>query len=341
MKHWIGLDIGGANLKIADAKSFAKQARFPMWKNPDRLAHELSQLLQGVTDFDAVALTMTGEMADCFATREEGVCRILEQVTRIVPSTCIRVYTVDGNWLSVPQAARDPWQVAASNWKALATYAARWSDGEPTLLIDVGSTTTDLLAICDKKVLSKSKSDRDRLESGELVYTGVERSSVVGIVHELSVHGRPCPVVNENFATIGDVNLILGNVPEESEDRETADGQPKTRTCAAYRLARIVGEDGTTLGPQDIEQLAETIYDAQIALISKAVLNVASQFKRKSCEHVLLSGHGDFLIDDILDHLKWKTQRTRLADRLGPIVSRCAPAHAIAVLASEQLHVPA
>lgn len=337
MTKWIGIDVGGANLKLADAHQFAKQTRFAMWKHPDRLACELSRLLEGSVDFDAVALTMTGEMADCFATREEGVCRILEQVTRIIPSPCIRVYSVDGDWKSVPQAARDPWQVAASNWKALATYATRWTEDVPTLLVDVGSTTTDIIAIQKQIVLSKSRSDRDRLVSGELVYTGVERSSVVGLVQELIVHGELCPIVNESFATTSDVNLVLGNVDEDLTDRDTSDGKEKTRTHAAFRLARTVGEDGSTLGQQDIESIAESIYDAQAKKISTAMLSVATQFKRRNCERILYSGHGDFLIDDAIAYLGWDIQRTRLSEKLGPNVSRCAPAHAVAVLANEQI----
>lgn len=338
MKKWIGIDIGGANLKVADAHQFAKQSKFPMWKTPDRLASELSRLLGGTIDFEAVALTMTGEMSDCYATREEGVCRILEQVTRIIPSACIRVYTVDGEWVSVPQAAREPWQVAASNWKALATYATRWTDGQPTLLVDVGSTTTDIIAIMNDNVVSKSKSDRDRLVSGELVYTGVERSSIVGLVHELLVHDHQCPVINEHFATTGDVNLVLGHVDEDSSDFDTSDSQPKTRVHAAYRLARTVGEDGSTLGQQDIEQIAESIYDAQVTKVASAMMSVATQFKRQHCEHVLFSGHGDFLIDDAIESLGWTPQRSRLSERLGSIMSRCAPAHAVAVLATELFH---
>lgn len=338
MTKWIGIDIGGANLKLADAHHFAKQARFAMWKHPDRLACELSRLLEHSIDFQSVALTMTGEMADCFATREEGVCRILEQVTRIIPSPCIRVYTVEGQWMSVPQAAREPWQVAASNWKALASYTVRWTEDDPTLLVDVGSTTTDIIAIQKGRVLSTSKSDRDRLVSGELVYTGVERSSIVGLVQEVVVHGQTCPVINESFATSGDVNLVLGNVDEDIDDCDTSDGQAKTRARAAYRLARTVGEDGNTLGQQDIESIAESIYDAQAKKISKAMLSVATQFKRANCERILFSGHGDFLIDDAIEYLGWNIKRTRLSDQLGPHLSRCAPAHAVAVLASE--HFP-
>jgi (4-(4-[2-(gamma-L-glutamylamino)ethyl]phenoxymethyl)furan-2-yl)methanamine synthase len=333
--RWLGLDIGGANLKVANCGAFARQISFAIWRQPNRLHEALIRLISDAPDFDAVALTMTGEMADCFETREEGVCQILEQVTRILPAGVIQVYTVDGQWLSVSKAARAPWQVAASNWKALATYAARWSDGKAVLLVDVGSTTTDILPIADNEVLTSSTTDRDRLVSGELVYTGIERSSVVGLVHELVVHGHKTPIVNELFATMSDVNLILGYADEDASDVDTADCRAKTRVNAAFRLARIVGEDGSTLSSQDIEAMAEEIYEAQVERVRQAMLQVSKALNGRAIESIIFSGHGDFLIEDALEKNQWKLPRVRLSDKLGPSMSRCAPAHAVAVLARE------
>ncbi len=333
--RWLGLDIGGANLKVANCEAFARQMPFAMWRHPDRLHEALVRIISDAPEFDAVALTMTGEMADCFETREEGVCRILEQVTRVIPAGVIQVYAVEGQWLSVSKAARAPWQVAASNWKALATYAARWTTGEAALLVDVGSTTTDILPIADHKVFSNSTSDRDRLISGELVYTGIERSSVVGLVHELVVHGHKTPIVNELFATMSDVNLILGYADEDATDVDTADGRAKTRVNAAFRLARIVGEDGNTLSSEDIESMAEAIYESQVERVRQAMTLVARALNGRTIESIILSGHGDFLIEDALEKSQWKLRRVRLSEKLGPIMSRCAPAHAVAVLAQE------
>lgn len=337
MLRWIGLDIGGANIKAADSRDQANSMPFAMWKSPDELAQAVVELVEPFSEFDAVALTMTGEMADCFATREEGVCRILEQVTRIIPSRMIRVYSIDGRWMNVPQAARSAWNVASSNWMALSQYSIRWTDGQQSLVIDIGSTTTDILAIDSNKVKTASKTDRDRLIAGELVYTGIERSSVVNIVREVPVHGDLCPVMNELFATTADVNLLLGFTDENPNDTDTADGKPKTRSCAQYRLARIVGEDGATLGRQDVEAIAESIYDEQVSMIASAMKKVASPLKKSKPDLILVTGHGDFLISDAIHRLKWKVETVQLSKRIDPLIARCAPAHAIAVLASEQI----
>ncbi len=62
---------------------------------------------------------------------------------------------------------------------------------------------------------------------------------------------------------MSDVNLILGFADEDVNDVDTADGRAKTRANAAFRLARIVGEDGNTLSSEDIESMAEAIYESQ------------------------------------------------------------------------------
>ena len=338
MSCWLGIDIGGANLKLATCEGSSAHSPFPLWKFPDRLHLELARMLPRLDSFDEVALTMTGEMADCYATREEGVCRILEQVTRVIPAGSIRVYSVGGQWLSVSQAARSAWEVAASNWLALANYVTRWSENDSTLLIDMGSTTTDIIAMADGRVLSKAKTDRDRLISGELVYTGVERSSITGLVRELKIHGKACPIINEFFATTGDVQLILGHCEESPQDRDTADQRPKTRQWAAYRLARTIGEDGTTLGSQEIQQMAEEVYQAQLNLIVQAIQRVSKQFPERQWQRVILSGHGIQVIEDALTELGWHGQRVNLATCLGSELSRCAPAFAVATLAQEQWH---
>ncbi len=302
---------------------------------------------------------MTGELADCFATRAEGVAIILEQLTSILPASMVRIYCVDGTWKTVSQSARDPWSVAASNWHALAKYSLRYVGTKSCLLIDTGSTTTDLIPIRDGMIGLNAKTDSQRLQSGALVYTGIERSNIVGIVSEVSLFGSACPVMNEQFATMRDVYLWLRELNEEPNDLETADGKPATRNAARYRLARIVGEDGSTLADADIDRIAEQIAASQTKMVAKSIIKVSAfcdnertkkTSKRSSpvpntrnphghaFECVAMSGHGDFLIEAALAACGWDGERIRLKELIGSELSRCAPAFAIAMLASEELH---
>jgi probable H4MPT-linked C1 transfer pathway protein len=359
---WVGLDIGGANLKAAHSDGWTKSMAFPMWKQFRTLAASLAQLLDDCPAFCGVALTMTGELADCFATRAEGVACILEQVTSVLPSSWVRVYSVEGSWATVPVAARAPWSVAASNWHGLARFCQRYAADDDCLLIDIGSTTTDLIPLNQSFIPLAAKTDLQRLQTGSLVYTGVERSNVVGIAKEVALHGSMCPIINELFATTRDVHIWLGNVPENPECCDTADQQPATRCGARHRLARIIGEDGSTLTDSDIDSIAIQIARAQETLIASKLETVLTHWlptetkRNKSkrevenaptssslgrVKRIILSGHGDFLIEAVLRQLRWTGELIRLQSLLGTSLSRCAPAYAIAILASEEISLDA
>jgi (4-(4-[2-(gamma-L-glutamylamino)ethyl]phenoxymethyl)furan-2-yl)methanamine synthase len=250
---WVGLDIGGANLKAAHSLGWSRSCVFPMWKEHRNLAISIAKLLDDCPAFCGVAVTMTGELADCFATRAQGVAMILEQITSVLPASLVRVYRLDGSWVTTSQAARDPWNVAAANWHALAKFATRFTGVNPSLLIDVGSTTTDIIPIDNASVRLEARTDSQRLQAGALVYTGVERSNIAGIVNHLTLFKKNCPVINELFATSRDVYLWLGFLEDEPNNCDTADNHPATRNFARYRLARSVGEDGSTLTDSDLD----------------------------------------------------------------------------------------
>ncbi len=144
-------------------------------------------------------------------------------------------------------------------------------------------------------------------------------------------------MINELFATTSDAYLTLGFCDDEPDNLDTADGKPRTRAYAAFRLARLIGEDGTTLAKQDIETIAEAVYSAQLQMVSEAMKKVAVRLKKSKPERILISGHGDFLVADALDLLKWKMDTIPLSRRISDKIARCAPSHAVAILASEQI----
>ena len=49
------------------------------------------------------------------------------------------------------------------------------------LLIDVGSTTADVVPIVAGRVAATGRNDLERLQAGELVYTGVLRTNLAAI----------------------------------------------------------------------------------------------------------------------------------------------------------------
>src|SRR5688572_22706360 len=117
---WLGLDIGGANLKAADGRGWTRSMPFPLWREPDLLAPALGRLIAEAPATDRLAVTMTGELCDCYRTKAEGVSHILSAVEDAAARRQISVYLVDGRLVSPGEARCLPQLAAASNWHVLA-----------------------------------------------------------------------------------------------------------------------------------------------------------------------------------------------------------------------------
>ncbi|BBO33203.1 hydantoinase/oxoprolinase family protein [Lacipirellula parvula] len=331
---WLAIDIGGANLKAADGRGYADSRPFAIWRQPERLALELRELLAAAPAADALAITMTAELADCFETKSEGVRQILAAVQATAGDLPAFVYQVDGRLLPIDAVQRMPALAAASNWHALAAFACRYIDAEPALLLDLGSTTADVIPLTPNGPRALGMSDGERLLAGELIYTGVERTPLCALVRELPWQGHDCPVAAEVFATTADAYLMLGELAEDPHELSTADGRPLTWPHALSRLARMVCADADSFTAEDARLAAATVREAQLNQLQHAVEKVAARLGGPA-QRVILSGHGEFLLRHLLDRLHWRCDVLSLTEELGPAVSRCAPAHALAVLARE------
>ena len=332
---WLGVDIGGANLKLADGNGYAESHSFALWKNPDSLIQQLRTCIAQAPLADHLVVTMTGELADCFETKAEGVCFILDSVEQAADGRHTRVYLHNGTMVTPHVAKRRPREVAAANWHALARFAARFVEGESALLVDVGSTTTDIIHLANGQPSVGAFEDTDRLISGELVYTGVARTPVCAVAETVPYRGQECPLSRELFATMRDVYLILGALSEDFSDHNTADGRPATKASARMRLGRMICSDPENFNHRDAVAIAHAVAERQVLQIATGLERVSSGLgQRPGC--VILSGQGEFAARQALVALGGDSPRVvSLARELGVAISRCAPAHAIAVLSRE------
>ena len=69
----LGLDIGGANIKAADGEGYAQSFHFAMWRDSQRLAQQIRTAISEAPPSDHLAVTMTGELADCFESKAAGI----------------------------------------------------------------------------------------------------------------------------------------------------------------------------------------------------------------------------------------------------------------------------
>lgn len=326
----IALDIGGANIKAADGLGWAASEPFAMWREWQRLPETLSRFL--VSRPGRVVATMTGEIADCFPSRQAGVEHIVAALVSAGGTADVGLYTTDGRLVPPSAAIAQARLVAASNWHAVARLAASVAPADRTLLIDIGSTTTDIIPIQGGRPMPVARDDAGRMASGELVYTGMERTPVSAIVRRLPHRGFRRPVAAERFAQSQDAWLVLGALPEEPSTTDTADGRPATREAARIRLARTMLLDPESFTADDARVAAGWIAAAQARQVARALARVARISGWKP-DGIVLSGHGDALASQVIEQIGWHPRIVTLGSHLSPALSRVAPAHALAMIA--------
>ena len=284
-----GLDIGGANTKAAFLKTqdvAIKELRtsieyFPVWKrSKEQLPKVLEKLKKRLTNsnmLDAVGVTVTAELSDAYMTKKEGVNHVLDAVIKVFGNVPIFVLDVEANLLTVKDALKEPIKVASANWAATGWMITLLI--KDCVVIDVGSTTTSIIPVINGKIVTEGKTDLEKLQNGELVYSGSLRTNIATIVNCVPVNGKMTRVSSELFAQSGDVHLLLGNIKEEEYITETCDGRGKTRKEAAARLARVVCADTDTLTEQEIVALAQFVYDKQVQQITEGLKQVYERIK--------------------------------------------------------------
>jgi probable H4MPT-linked C1 transfer pathway protein len=331
-KSVIGWDIGGVNTKVARVTDgvvvAAKAHPFELQHDPDALTGLLRSLAEqiGASLGDVHAVTMTAELSQIFRTKREGVSFVLDAVTAAFPADDVHIYRVNGEFATPGEAKRIPLEVAASNWAATARLAAL--EHPNAILVDIGTTTTDVIPISDGDVVAIGKSDPDRLASGELVYSGALRTPVEAIVHHVPLGDASAGVSAESFALVGDVHVWRGDLASEDYNVPTPDGRPANRTFAGERLARVVCADRELLDDEAITRIAEEVAASQIDQIATAIVRVRS--RHPSLNSAVVTGLGSFIAARAARQAGLTV--ISLADSLGADGARCAPAAAVALL---------
>jgi (4-(4-[2-(gamma-L-glutamylamino)ethyl]phenoxymethyl)furan-2-yl)methanamine synthase len=334
----LGWDVGGANVKVAwvgenlAAIPRVLEVPFALWREPQRLPEVLAQAAERLSLAQTMAVTMTAELADCFSTKREGVEFVLDAFRSAFPRFDPQVYGVDGEFRSLQAAKSAPDEVAAANWRASATLVARTFPD--ALLVDVGSTTTDLIPIVSGHVAAVGYSDTARLSSGELVYTGALRTPVSAIVRSLPLGGARCRIAAEHFAVAADVYRWLDRIDEAAYSCETPDGRGRGRLEAGARLARMVCADFETLGADGVTAIAEEIAQRQTRQIACGIRQIIRRLGPEAPAVAVLAGQGAFLAQRAVAACGLEPRD--LAGEFGDEAARSTPAVAVAILLADK-----
>lgn len=300
----VGFDVGGAHLKVVRAEGGrvvqAQTFATPLWQGLNHLVEAFAKATPICTGADRAVLTMTGELSDVFASREDGVRGLLDIIAEQAPVDAKSIYAGRAGFVGIEEAAGMAADVASANWHATAALVGRLA-GE-ALFVDMGSTTTDILAVAEGKVANRGYADGERLLTGELVYTGFTRTFLFGVAQSAPVEGRISPLMNEYFASMADAHRILGVLDEADDRHATADGKEKTVAASTGRLARMIGRDAGDLSSRGWFDVAAWFSERQLRMVHDAAVLVASQTTKTA--PLVAAGTG-----------RW--QLRRLAERMG------------------------
>jgi probable H4MPT-linked C1 transfer pathway protein len=329
----IGWDIGGANVKAArllfangHAESgHAVRRYFELWNNSSGLRPLLREIYSDLGAADAMALTMTGELCDAFDDRAEGVASIIDAVREAIPVIPLYAIDLNGRLVRLDGSKVELLTLAPTNWIAEArVLASRQPD---CLLVDIGSTTTDLIPILGGKIAAQGKRDIERLTRGELIYTGALRTPVAAIVSQIPIQGMICRIAAEYFAISADVHLVLGRLPPEDYTCATPDGREKTKEGALRRLARVACEDSRYLTAGELHAMAAYIAEQQIQQITEGMFQVLSRIENGLRFPVVPVGIGAFLGEACARRLNLPTCNLSALTECGSVaLSPCAAA---------------
>ena len=334
----IGLDVGGVNTKGARLGPGGEPPRtasraFEIWRDRDALGRVLREVVAelGGEPGEPLALTMTAELSDAFRTKREGVGFVLDATVGALDGHPALVLTTGGELIE-PAAARErPLEVAAANWVASAiAIAERHPDA---LVLDVGSTTADLIPLREGRIAAEGRTDVERLIAGELVYTGALRTNLAAIAPRVPLRGGWCPVASELFAISADVHLIRGAIAEADYACPTPDGREPTPAAARVRVARLVCADVEQLAGSEIDAIVDHLAAEQLRQLAAAARRALA--RTSPAAPVVPLGAGAFMAREVATGLGrelaappagWGEAGARLAPALGlaeMLGSRC------------------
>jgi probable H4MPT-linked C1 transfer pathway protein len=333
-----GYDVGGAHLKVALAEAgrmiAVQQIPCLLRQGIDRLDAAFAEAGPLIARAERHAATMTGELCEIFPDRTTGVMALVDHLVALLGSD-VRFWMGPHGFGRSSRARQDPAAVGSTNFLATAELLARRLGD--ALLVDIGSTTTDIIPVVAGRACPRGLTDGERLATGELIYSGLTRTDVSAVAHEALFQGRRQRLAAGRFASMADVHRVLGALPDGVDRQETADGRGTSLQESVARLARCFGRDGAEASVDDWRAAARGIADRQLREIEAAIGEVLAAMPVPDGGPLIAAGIGAPLLEPIAAKLGRPCRAfgdlIEAAEACRLWATRCAPAVAVALLA--------
>jgi len=342
MTSLVGWDLGGANLKLAHLSVGrlvqVAQIPCPIRQEVSKFDVALSEGLLLCPPGATHAITMTGELSDVFADRPEGVAYLVDIMRRATEAEAL-FYGGRAGFLDCIRAVERASEVASANWHASAAFL---TESLPEgLLVDVGTTTTDLVPFKAGEVAARFETDGGRLGGDELIYTGVVRTPVMALARSAPFNGRMQRIAAERFATMADVWRLMGELSADADPYPSPDLMGKSTQESAARLARMLGRDLGDAGLLAFVDVARHFAECQVTEIESAARALFAREDMSNEAPVIGAGCGRFIAQHVAQRLDRPyhdfAELLDCAPGLRQMAAVCAPAVAVGLLAERPL----
>tara|TARA_B100000767_G_C19761935_1_gene535553 strand:+ start:1655 stop:2698 length:1044 start_codon:yes stop_codon:yes gene_type:complete len=297
-KLYLGWDIGGANTKICVFDSNftiidVHVKNIKVWNNFDDLKSFFKFISNLYENFEINNfITITAESCDNFADRESGISEILSNCNYYINGNKL-YYTNSNTYIDYDNALMSLNSLFSTNWMLTSNFLN--SKDNIDLIVDIGSTTTDI--IFKDMDIKNNINDHMRLTNNTLLYIGVVRTPLAMMANNINFKGDEISLVNEVFATTGDIFNIINDINFVELDYLGSDNLKFEKFNSFVRLSRILGFDYKTSHEKD---LIDVSYDFKKLFISKIVDNIKKIFGNKFNDLTISSvGEGRFLIKEM------------------------------------------
>ena len=295
---YFGWDIGGANTKITIFNSSHKICDFyfkniNIWSSISDFEDFVIKISKKYTDSDTYHfITLTAEGCDNFENRSHGVKSIINLCDMHLSGEK-KYYSNKNKYISFEDALKNPIELYSTNWMLTLNYLN--NQKKINLIIDIGSTTTDF--VYRDMSISENINDFMRLSNKTLLYQGVIRTPVPMFADNIKFSEIEIPIINEVYATSGDVFCILKDIKFENNSYTGSDNLPYTEKNSFNRISRLIGKD---FNQKDKDLILSCAKDLKIKFEKYIIQYIRNIEKLVTNDLVITSiGEGRNLIQEI------------------------------------------
>ena len=299
-KLYLGWDIGGANTKVCVFdQNFTiinlHTKNIKVWDNFSDIKLFFKYISNIYKNYEIYNfITITAESCDNFTDRKHGMTNILEYCSNHIVGNKL-YYTNTNKFVDYNSAINKTEELFSTNWMLTSKFLN--SKKNIDLIIDIGSTTTDI--IFKDMHIGSNINDYMRLVNKTLLYQGVVRTPLSMMTDNVLFKGNNTSLVNEVFATTGDIFNLHGDIDFSKLDYLGSDNLQFTKVNSFTRLARIIGLDYKESEREYLIVLSKYFKEL---FISKIIENIKIIFSNKIDDITISAiGEGRFLIEEISD----------------------------------------